>query len=205
MVDEFAGLGLTYAPNENWKYGENELYGLSIPESTPAEGATAKAWDWNTGSWIDQPQAQPADENPGNNKNPNTGVETEDGREVVPVHRNENWRYAGLLGPAVGLGLQALGIGKPDTSGLEAAANSAGRYTTASWMPIGDYMRPKVFDRLFYANKLQANARAIDRNLMNTSGGNRGTAMAGLLANNYNTQLGLGNLYRQGEEYNDIN
>ena len=37
---------------------------------------------------------------------------------------------------------------------------------------------------------------------MNTSGGNRGTAMAGLLAADYNAQNQLGNLYRQAEEYN---
>ena len=205
LVDEFAGLGLTYAPNENWKYGENELYGLSIPESTPAEGATAKAWDWNSGSWIDKPQEQPVAENSGtagNNGNNNPAAGTGDDREVVPIHRNENWRYAGLLAPAVGLGMQALGIGKPDTSGLEAAANSAGRYTTASWMPIGDYMRYTPLDRLFEGNRILASSRATDRNIMNTSGGNRGTAMAGLLANGYNTQIALGTADRQGDESN---
>lgn len=205
LVDEFAGLGLTYAPNKNWKYGENELYGLSIPESTPAEGATAKAWDWNSGSWVDKPQEQPAAENAGttgNNGNNKPAAGTGDDREVVPIHRNENWRYAGLLGPAVGLGMQALGIGRPDTSGLEAAANSGGNYTTASWMPIGDYMRYTPLDRLFEGNRIQANARATDRNLMNTSGGNRGTAMAGLLANGYNTQIALGTADRQGDESN---
>ncbi len=137
--------------------------------------------------------------NDGNNK-PAAG--TGDDREVVPIHRNENWRYAGLLGPAVGLGMQALGIGRPDTSGLEAAANSGGNYTTASWMPIGDYMRYTPLDRLFEGNRIQANARATDRNLMNTSGGNRGTAMAGLLANGYNTQIALGTADRQGDESN---
>ena len=37
---------------------------------------------------------------------------------------------------------------------------------------------------------------------MNTSGGNRGTAMAGLIANGYNSQLASGNLYRQAVESN---
>jgi len=138
----------------------------------------------------------------GNNGNNNPAAGTGDDREVVPIHRNENWRYAGLLAPAVGLGMQALGIGKPDTSGLEAAANSGGNYTTASWMPIGDYMRYTPLDRLFEGNRIQANARATDRALMNTSGGNRGTAMAGLLANGYNTQIALGTADRQGDESN---
>ena len=129
---------------------------------------------------------------------------TGDDREVVPVHSKlENLRYAGLFGPAVGLGMQALGIGRPDTSGIEAAANiGKSPAHLASPHLIGDYMRYTPFDRLFYANQLQANARATDRALANNSGANRGTAMAGLLANGYNTNNNLGNLYRQGEEYN---
>ena len=210
LVDRFGKLGLTYAPNENWKYGENQLYGLSIAEP-PAEGnRSPQVWDWNTGSWIDKPADSVANDNPGGsgtagNAGNGTGSgSTRDDREVVPIHRNEKLRYAGLFGPAIGLGMQMMGIGKPDTSGIEAAANAGnGPAHLASYQPIGDYMAPKVFDRLFYANQLQANARATDRNLMNTSSGNRGTAMAGLLANGYNTNNNLGNLYRQAEEYND--
>jgi hypothetical protein len=123
--------------------------------------------------------------------------------DVEPIHRNDKLRYAGLFGPAVGLGMQLAGIGRPDTSGLDAAVNmSRGAGHLADYQPIGDYMRYQPLDRLFYANQLQANARATDRNLMNTSGGNRGAAMAGLLANNYNTNNNLGNLWRQAEEYN---
>jgi len=115
-------------------------------------------------------------------------------------------RYA----PAVGAGIfaltDALGItNKPDytyADKLEAAANRAGYAPNIQAPYIGDYMRYTPFDRLFYANQLQANARATDRALMNNSGANRGTAAAGLLANAYNTNNNLGNLYRQGDEYN---
>lgn len=210
LVDRFGKLGLTYAPNENWKYGENQLYGLSIAEPPTEDNRSPQVWDWNTGSWIDKPADSVANENPGGSGangaagNGTGSGKAGDGREVVPIHRNEKLRYAGLFGPAIGLGMQMIGIGKPDTSGIEAAANAGnGPAHLASYQPIGDYMAPKVFDRLFYANQLQANARATDRNLMNTSGGNRGTAMAGLLANGYNTNNNLGNLYRQAEEYND--
>jgi hypothetical protein len=37
---------------------------------------------------------------------------------------------------------------------------------------------------------------------MNTSGGNRATAMAGLLAADYNTMNQMGDLYRKASEYN---
>jgi GH24 family phage-related lysozyme (muramidase) len=115
-------------------------------------------------------------------------------------------RYA----PAVGAGIfaltDALGItNKPDytyADKLEAAANRAGYAPNIQAPYIGDYMRYTPFDRLFYSNQLQANARATDRALMNNSGANRGTAAAGLLANAYNTNNNLGNLYRQAEEYN---
>ena len=123
-------------------------------------------------------------------------------RKIVPVHRNENLRYAGLFGPAVGLGMQALGLGKPDTSKLDASLKMANDLAFAKPYLIGDYMKYNPLDRLFYSNQLQANSRATDRGIMNTSGGNRGAAMAGLIANGYNTNNNLGNLYRQAEEYN---
>ena len=119
----------------------------------------------------------------------------------------DTWmRYA----PAVGAGIftltDALGLtNRPDytyAGKLEAAANRAAYAPNIEAPAIGDYMRYTPFDRLFYANQMQANARATDRALMNTSGGNRGTAQAAMLANGYNTNNNLGNLYRQAEEYN---
>lgn len=122
--------------------------------------------------------------------------------DVSPNYKNEGLRYAGLFGPAVGLGMQALGLGKPDTSRLDAAIKQANDVAFAKPYLIGDYMKYNPLDRLFYSNQLQANSRATDRGIMNTSGGNRGAAMAGLIANGYNTNNSLGNLYRQAEEYN---
>ena len=129
---------------------------------------------------------------------------TGDDREVVPVHSKlENLRMAGLLAPAAGLVMQGLNIGRPDTSGIEAAVNigKSPAYLASPHL-IGDYMAPKYWDRLFYANQIQANARATDRSLMNNAGANRGTAMAGLLANGYNTNIALGKADREGEEFN---
>ncbi len=124
--------------------------------------------------------------------------------------KNGNYQTWMRYAPAVGAGIfaltDALGItNKPDytyADKLEAAANKAGYAPNIQAPYIGDYMRYTPFDRLFYANQLQANARATDRALMNNSGANRGTAAAGLLANAYNTNNNLGNLYRQAEEYN---
>lgn len=115
-------------------------------------------------------------------------------------------RYA----PAVGLGLgvltDALGwTNKPDYGNADAileATRGAGNYLPVEASPIGNYLGYTPFDREFYINQMNAQAGATRRNLLNTSGGNRATAMAGLLAadNNYLNQLGI--LARQAEEYN---
>lgn len=112
-------------------------------------------------------------------------------------------RYAPILGSAISLGQNL--FSKPDYSGPNAvleAAERAGTYDKVRYTPIGEYLTYNPLDRLFYANQLGAQAGATRRNILNTSGGNRGTAMAGLLASDFNAQTQLGKLYRQAEEYN---
>ena len=123
--------------------------------------------------------------------------------EVVPVHKATWGRYAGLFGPAVGLGMQALGIGKPDYSRMDAAVEAAsGAPALASYKPIGDYIGYRPMDIWYEQNRRNANSRATDRAILNNNSP-IGTKMAGILANGYNEQLGSGNLYRQALEYND--
>lgn len=115
-------------------------------------------------------------------------------------------RYA----PAVGLGIaaitDAMGLtNKPDYSNAEAvlgASRGAGTYQPVKFKPIGNYLTYRPFDRDYYINKMNAEAGATRRAISNTSGGNRATAMAGILAadNNYLNQIG--SLARQAEEYN---
>jgi hypothetical protein len=132
--------------------------------------------------------------------------EEEEGDEWQPGHYNSWLRYA----PAVGFGMSvitdAFGLtNKPDYSNADAileAAQGAGTYNPVSFKPIGNYLTYNPLDRDYYINKMNAEAGATRRNIMNTSGGNRGAAMAGILAadNNYLNQLG--SLARQAEEYN---
>ena len=112
-------------------------------------------------------------------------------------------RYAPILGSAFSVAQNL--ISKPDYSGPNAvleAAERAGTYDKVRYTPVGEYLTYNPLDRLFYANQLGAQAGATRRNILNTSGGNRGTAMAGLLASDFNAQTQLGKLYRQAEEYN---
>ena len=112
-------------------------------------------------------------------------------------------RYAPVIGAAIGLGQNI--FSKPDYSSSDAilnAANEAGRYTPVGFNPLGDYLTYRPFDRNYYINKLNAQSGATRRAIVNQSAGNRATALAGLLAVDYNAQGKLGDLARQAEEYN---
>lgn len=128
-------------------------------------------------------------------------------KEEIPIENYPTWmRYA----PAVGFGIGALSdtlglTNKPDYSNADAileASRGAGTYQPVRFKPIGNYLTYRPFDRDYYINKMNAEAGATRRAITNTSGGNRATAMAGILAadNNYLGQIG--DLARQAEEYN---
>lgn len=109
-------------------------------------------------------------------------------------------RYAPVVGAAIGLGQNL--FSKPDYTSADAileAANQAGNYTPVGYTPIGNYLQYRPFDRNFYLNKLNAQAGATRRAIMNTTSPSRNAA---LLAADYNAQGRLGDLARQAEEYN---
>ena len=115
--------------------------------------------------------------------------------------KRQTWtRYA----PIMGSGLASLTdvFSKPDygsadiVGGVDLGAEAAG------YAPIGNYLSYRPLDRDFYINKMNQQAAATRRGLMNTSGGNRLNAQAGILAADYNYGQNMGNLARQAEEYN---
>ena len=114
---------------------------------------------------------------------------------------NSSWlRYAPAVGNAIGV-FQNI-FSKPDYANADAildAAISASNYTPVGFTPLGNYLKYKPFDRNYYTNKLNAQAGATRRAIMNTTSPSRNAA---LLAADYNTQNALGDLYRQAEEYN---
>lgn len=123
--------------------------------------------------------------------------------EVVPVHKPTWQRTAGLFGPLVGLGMQAMGIGKPNYSRMDAAVEAAsGAPALANYKPIGNYLTYNPMDIWYEQNRMDANSRATDRAILNNASP-IGTKMAGLLANSYNSQIANGDLYRKALEYNE--
>lgn len=109
-------------------------------------------------------------------------------------------RYAPVVGAAIGLGQNL--FSRPDYTSADTileAANQAGNYTPVGYTPIGNYLQYRPFDRNFYLSKLNAQAGATRRAIMNTTSPSRNAA---LLAADYNAQGRLGDLARQAEEYN---
>lgn len=125
------------------------------------------------------------------------------GEEYEPAHKPTWGRTAGLLGPVVGLGMQALGIGKPDYSEMDASLEIVnGSPAMAHYKPIGKYLTYRPMDIWYEQNRMDANSRATDRAILNNASP-MGTKMAGLIANGYNSQIADGELYRKALEYND--
>ena len=118
--------------------------------------------------------------------------------------RGLTWlRYAPAVGAGLGVLTDALGwTNKPDYGNADLVGSAVDNLTNVEFTPIGNYLTYRPLDRNYYINKLNAQAGATRRAIVNQSGGNRATALAGLLAADYNAQNVLGDLARQAEEYN---
>lgn len=178
-------------PDENaygiYKYGAGVTPSGEFVE-TPKymDRAKAKRMGYNVGSSLEE-----------YNKNP---IANPDYKEDKKSSGLINLRYAPVIGAAIGLGQNL--FSRPDYTSANAileAANQAGNYTPIGYTPIGNYLQYRPFDRNFYLNKLNAQAGATRRAIMNTTSPSRDAA---LLAADYNAQGRLGDLARQAEEYN---
>lgn len=133
---------------------------------------------------------------------PEEGRDTGGGEKMAPT-----WmRYAPVYASGIVSMTDALGLtNKPDYGDAKAileASKNAGAYNPIKFRPVSNYLTYRPFDRNFYTNKLSAESGAARRAILNTSGGNRSRALAGILAADYNAQGKMGDLFRQGEEYN---
>lgn len=114
-----------------------------------------------------------------------------------------NLRYLPALGNTISVFSDLMGwTNKPDYSNANAVLEASRGIRDVRFNPIGDYLTYRPLDRMFAQNQLNAQTGATQRNIINTSG-NRGTALAGLLASGYNANNTSGNLFRQAQEYNE--
>lgn len=126
---------------------------------------------------------------------------------ITPQENLPTWmRYAPVIGHGALAITDAFGLtNKPEYSNANniiEASKRASIYNPVRFKPIGDYLTYNPFDTEYHANQLRAISGATRRNIMNTSGGNRATARAGILASDNNTMNQLGDLYRKAAEYN---
>lgn len=167
-------------------YDEKDDY-LIVPTGSKLQG--------NPFAYEDE-VSTPIIELPENEKNPRK-TSSRQGRGL-------SWlRYA----PAVGAGLGALTdtlgwTNSPDYDNADLVGSAVDNLTDVEFTPIGNYLTYRPLDRNYYINKLNAEAGATRRAIVNQSGGNRATAIAGLLAADYNALGRMGDLARQAEEYN---
>lgn len=124
-------------------------------------------------------------------------------KNVVKPIQDNLYRKAPIFGSALAVAGDLLGLNNPDYSNanlLENVARNARR--EIGYRPIGDYLVYTPFDTQNPINQLNAQYGAARRAINNTSGGNRATALAGILASDYNYGNALGDLAIKAQEYN---
>jgi hypothetical protein len=111
--------------------------------------------------------------------------------------------YAPIVGSGLAVANDLFGGNEPNYINADMFARAIeGTNRPIRARQIGNYLKYTPFDRDHYINTLNANTAAARRAAVNTSGGNRAAAMAGILAADYNYGNQLGALARQAEEYN---
>lgn len=91
---------------------------------------------------------------------------------------------------------------KPDYSNADRIESAAREIPGGSFTPIGDYLDLQEIDRNVLVNPILSNAAA-NRKAIQNQGLNAGQAIAGLVANNYNTNNAIGNALIQGIQANN--
>ena len=211
IIDRFRDLGVDYRLSENLKNGNDALYILSrraAQSPAPVTEATPEGLRGVLGEASKTPNIPTTI----GDKAPAVVTTTGDGTPVTTKPGEPIKKYAyrpnlveetnlGMYGPLVNLGMMAAGIGKPNYTELDKALAIANRpVKLASYQPIGDYIKYRPMDIWAAQNRMDANARATDRAIMNSASPSN---QAALLANAYTSQLGSGELFRQSLEYND--
>lgn len=132
--------------------------------------------------------------------------DTTENNTIEPINNLPTWmRYAPVIGHGALALTDALGLtNKPDYTNANAVIKAANNVSNSNikFNPIGDYLTYNPFDTEYHANQLRSVSGATRRQIMNTSGGNRAAAMAGVLALDNNTMNQMGDLYRKAAEYN---
>lgn len=111
----------------------------------------------------------------------------------------QTWsRYVPAFGSALGLALAARPADYSNVDIIKKAREN-GKITPTY---IGDYIQENPLDREYLMSQMMSQGNATRRAIRENAAGNRANANASLLANDYATQLGMGEAFRQGDLYN---
>lgn len=185
-IKEFNKLGLTFGADKNYGYGDKgyELYTLGI-KPTPDNLKP-----------VNPPEQEKI-------RVPNIHVNVPTDPKSTVDSTLPTWpRKVGMFGPLVGLGMQALGIGRnPGEDAYNMSLNAVNNISNPYPSHIGNYIKYTPFDLWSTLNRGDNALLASNRGVMNTSGSN-GSKINGLIASSNNYYQGIGNLIRQAQEYN---
>jgi len=113
-----------------------------------------------------------------------------------------NWQSLGRLAPVLtNAGTLISNMRKPDYSQADKIEKIARNIPGGSFTPLGDFINLESIDRNYLLNPMINTSRSTARDIQN-QGLNAGQVMAGLLANNYNTQRNIGNALIQVDQEN---
>lgn len=112
-------------------------------------------------------------------------------------------RYAPLITSAGAVIGDLFGANNPDYSLWDNATKAANRINYVSPSPLGDYLAYNPYDVNYMQGRINAQNAMAQRNILNTSSGNRGAAISGILAAQQQGLNNMSDMYRQALEYND--
>lgn len=136
-------------------------------------------------------------------RKPKTSSTKQGDKITTSSNRGEWLRYA----PAIGSGIQYIadlfGANRPDYSKANMIGDAARRIRTMRAPQLYNYLRFNPYDVNYQQNRLQNMGLGTQRNILNTTSGNRTAALTALLLGNSSTISGMGDMYRTALEYND--
>ena len=123
--------------------------------------------------------------------------------DALPTNYPTWLRYMPLATSAGAVIGDLFGLNKPDYSLWSNASKAANRINYVSPTPIGDYLTYNPYDANYMQGRINAQNAMAQRNILNTSSGNRGAAVSGILASQQQGLNNMSDMYRQALEYND--
>lgn len=129
--------------------------------------------------------------------------EREADNDELPVN-NPTWLRNVSLATSAGAVIGDLfGANNPDYSLWDNATKAANNVRYVSPTPLGDYLAYNPYDVNYMQGRINAQNAMAQRNILNTSSGNRGAAISGILASQQQGLNNMSDMYRQALEYND--